>query len=190
MTTILSVIDTRQYEEQGDRWVPIPGSGNARDCDRCRRSHEVHATVRYLDGRTAVVGTGCMGLGPEAARRAASRASTVARLRAALRKYEAERESACEVRAWAEELVPPAIVDADPAAHCGIPGIVCGDSWVAVHLARGPHELEERRALVVILWRADRRDERAGRRVRDLYRIEYDISDTLRRLALAEEQHS
>ena len=79
---ILSVVDTRQYEERGDRMVPIPGSGDARDCDRCGRAHEVHATVAYEGGRTAVVGTGCMGLGAEAGRRVASSAGTVAKYQA------------------------------------------------------------------------------------------------------------
>lgn len=57
---ILSVVDTREYEEQGDRWVPIPGSGEVNECSRCGREHEVHATVELEDGSTVVVGTGCM----------------------------------------------------------------------------------------------------------------------------------
>ena len=56
---ILRVVDTRQYEEQDDRWVPIPGSGDAAECARCRRLHEVHATVELSDGTSAVVGVGC-----------------------------------------------------------------------------------------------------------------------------------
>lgn len=57
---ILEVRDTREYMEDGDRWVAIPGSGAVRECDRCGRRHEVHATVVLEDGTTAVVGTGCM----------------------------------------------------------------------------------------------------------------------------------
>lgn len=79
---ILRVVDTRDYVEQGDRWVPVPGSGQARECDRCGRLHEVHAYVEAPDGHTMVVGTGCMGLGPEAARKYAAKAGTVARLNA------------------------------------------------------------------------------------------------------------
>ena len=56
---IISVIDTRDYEEEGDRWVAIPGSGDEHSCDRCGRSHEVLATVELEDGTQAVVGTGC-----------------------------------------------------------------------------------------------------------------------------------
>ena len=80
---ILKVIDTREYEEIADgKWAPIPGSGNARECDRCGRLHEVHAYVEAPDGTTLIVGTGCMGLGPEVARKLASKAGTIARLTA------------------------------------------------------------------------------------------------------------
>lgn len=56
---IIAVRDTRAYEEQGDRWVPIPGSGNHRTCDRCGRDHEVHVDVELSDGRVACIGQGC-----------------------------------------------------------------------------------------------------------------------------------
>lgn len=60
ITKILAVVDTREYMEDGDRWVAIPGSGLENECERCGRLHEVHATVELADGTTAVVGTGCM----------------------------------------------------------------------------------------------------------------------------------
>lgn len=56
---IIAVRDTRAYEEQGDRFVPIPGSGEARECDRCGRDHEVHVDVELSDGRVACIGQGC-----------------------------------------------------------------------------------------------------------------------------------
>lgn len=56
---ILAVQDTRQYEEQGDRWVPIPGSGQERECDRCHRTHEIHIDVELSDGTVACIGQGC-----------------------------------------------------------------------------------------------------------------------------------
>ena len=62
MTAIVRIIairDTRQYEEHGDRWVPIPGSGESRPCDRCDRDHEVHVDVELTDGSTACIGSGC-----------------------------------------------------------------------------------------------------------------------------------
>lgn len=56
---VVKVVDTRSYVEDGDRFVPVPGSGQVRDCDRCGRPHEVHAYVELDDGKTIVVGTGC-----------------------------------------------------------------------------------------------------------------------------------
>lgn len=56
---ILSVVDTRQFEEIGDRWVPIPGSGHDHICSRCGRPHEIHATVLLDNGTEMLVGTGC-----------------------------------------------------------------------------------------------------------------------------------
>jgi hypothetical protein len=105
---ILKVIDTREYEEIADgKWAAIPGSGNARECDRCGRLHEVHAYVETADGTTMIVGTGCMGLGPEVARKLASKAGTVARLTAE-REHVADLLTACEVaRQEAAKLTPP-----------------------------------------------------------------------------------
>lgn len=57
---VLEVEDTREYEEGPDgRFHPIPGSGNIRQCSRCGRDHEIHATVELSDGTTEIVGVGC-----------------------------------------------------------------------------------------------------------------------------------
>jgi hypothetical protein len=56
---ILSVRDTRDRIEVGDRWVPVPGSGDLRPCDRCCREHEIHVDVELSDGRQANIGSGC-----------------------------------------------------------------------------------------------------------------------------------
>jgi len=56
---VIEVEDTRDYIEENDRFVPIPGTGIFNECERCGRRHEVHATVGLSDGTTAVVGTGC-----------------------------------------------------------------------------------------------------------------------------------
>lgn len=57
---VLEVVDTREWVQgPDDRWVAIPGSGDARECSRCGRVHEVHAHVELDDGSQAVVGTGC-----------------------------------------------------------------------------------------------------------------------------------
>lgn len=82
---VLEVVDTREYEEDGDRFVPVVGSGSPRDCDRCGRLHEVHAHVELDDGSEAVVGTGCMRQDEadvaSRVRSMARRASSLARLR-------------------------------------------------------------------------------------------------------------
>lgn len=56
---ILAVRDTRDRIEVGDRWVPVPGSGHLRPCDRCCREHEIHVDVELSDGRHANIGSGC-----------------------------------------------------------------------------------------------------------------------------------
>lgn len=56
---VISVEDTRDYIEENDRFVPLSGTGILNECERCGRSHEVHATVALSDGTTAIVGTGC-----------------------------------------------------------------------------------------------------------------------------------
>lgn len=82
----LSITDTRQYMEDGDRLVPVPGSGDIATCERCGRAHEVHAVVELASGRTATVGTGCAERdSTEMAskmRRGASAAKRLAKLRA------------------------------------------------------------------------------------------------------------
>lgn len=85
--TILSVVDTRAYEEgPDDRFHPIPHSGDARECDRCHKDHEIHATVRDADGQTYTVGVGCARTGSiefdSRIKSATSAAMTLARLRA------------------------------------------------------------------------------------------------------------
>ena len=56
---VISVTDTREYEEVGERWVPVAGSGIEHECCRCGRLHVVHAEVELSDGTRTIVGTGC-----------------------------------------------------------------------------------------------------------------------------------
>jgi hypothetical protein len=177
---ILRVVDTRTYEEVNDRWVPIPGSGNARECDRCGRLHEVHAEVQYPDGRIAVVGTGCMGLGSAVARRSASRAARIARLHAELRKLEAERDRTCAAWEHAVQLPVPAIVDQ---VHRTMPGIACGDVWVSTRFATTAQDLADRKALAVEHWHQKRAAEHLGvLSIRPLWSYESRIRDVLDQL--------
>lgn len=57
---VVSVRDTRAFEDTDFGMRPIPGSGDARSCDRCGRVHEVHAVVELANGARQTVGTGCM----------------------------------------------------------------------------------------------------------------------------------
>jgi hypothetical protein len=72
---VIKVRDTRSYEEQGDRWVPIPGSGDAHECERCNRLHEIHATVQDTNGNYGTVGVGCMGAETAEVRRLSGQAT-------------------------------------------------------------------------------------------------------------------
>jgi len=115
ITKVLSVTDTRQYEEISDRWVAIPGTGEANECARCGRLHEVHAVVALSDGTTATVGTGCMSATDmdatvaAALKSATSAAKTVARLRAQLASLQARREQHRAAIHAAQALPFPAI---------------------------------------------------------------------------------
>ena len=57
---VVSIEDTRDVIEKDDRFIPVPGTGITLSCEACGRDHEVHATVIFDDGSSAVVGTGCM----------------------------------------------------------------------------------------------------------------------------------
>lgn len=156
---IVKIEDTREYEEQGDRWVPIPGSGEARDCSRCGRSHEIHATVELVDGSTTVVGTGCAAresadLAP-AFRSGESRAKRVKALRAELARALALVSERDTVVADVAAMQPPAVdvsVDHDAGRYRG----VCGDAFVFAFF-RHEHDFHSR---AVAAWRARRVAER------------------------------
>lgn len=89
---IVRVTDTRTYEEQGDRWVPIPGSGVESECARCNRIHEIHAEIIDATGRGAIVGVGCMHATTAEQRRLSSKATRTARRAAKERAQAAARE--------------------------------------------------------------------------------------------------
>lgn len=179
---IIQVVDTRQYEEQGDRWVPIPGSGNLRECDRCGRTHEVHATVKYADGTVKVVGTGCMDLGKEIARKVAAKASTRARIAAQLAAAEAKLAAGLELEAKVNALVAPAVTDG-PVETWG-PTLVCGDAKVGTKFANG--NMSERYEAVVRAWRHNRAVElNGGEYPTAVYSLRLAVEDIRRRLQKA-----
>lgn len=154
---ILEVVDTRDYMEEGDRWVPIPGSGAPNQCDRCGRTHEVHARVILADGANAIVGTGCMGKDSVAkeARSLAMKARRRIELTSALEKVRQELTAA--VGAWARVEALPA-----PPIEEGIvrtlsdgteqPIIRCGDAEIWLHSPATRTVRED----VVRCWRGKR----------------------------------
>ena len=111
---ILAVRDTRDRIEVGDRFVPVPGSGDLRPCDRCCREHEVHVDVELSDGRRANIGSGCAkGESMEVQSRlksAVSAAKTRSKLRAELAVAKDEHDHALAAWKDVESLHPPAPV--------------------------------------------------------------------------------
>lgn len=138
---VLSIVDSREYVEVGDKFVPVSGSGEIRSCDRCARDHEVHATVELSNGSLAIVGTGCargesaeivraLALGASKAKRVARLEAELAAARARLARWDA---AAAEVATLeVPEIVDFAIERTDPRAIAlglpPIPAIACGDA--------------------------------------------------------------
>ena len=164
ITKVLSATDTREWVEgPDDRWHPIGGSGDARECDRCGRAHEVHVTVELEDGTSAVVGTSCAKAEsidvPRAITTAAGRATRRAKALAEFTHYSAvwERAETIARQVWALDF-PPIVVTPDPSEHAPRRiEITCGDARCWSHYdGLSP----ERRECVVGSWRARRLDER------------------------------
>ena len=120
---IIAVRDTRDRIEVGDRWVPVPGSGQLRPCDRCGREHEIHVDVELSDGRRANIGSGCAkGESMEVQSRlksAVSAAKTRSKLRAELAVAREEHARAVQARQEVEALHAPApdLREEVPTAH-------------------------------------------------------------------------
>jgi hypothetical protein len=157
---ILAVRDTRDRIEVGDRWVPVPGSGDLRPCDRCCREHEIHVDVELSDGRRANVGSGCAkGESMEVQSRlksAVSAAKTRSRLAAEL--AVAREEHARATQAWSEvEALSPPPAELleeipDPRGVRQIWGMGDAHVWV---LPSSKFDVERRQALLSS-WRRNR----------------------------------
>lgn len=157
---IISIEDTRTYEEQGDRWVAIPGSGQDHECSRCGRLHEVHATVRLEDGSLAIIGTGCAkGDSMEGAiRRGASTAKTRARNQAKLAKLDARLKEVLRIMADVAALELPPVERDTVARKVGrdkgkaIPVLRMGETTVWL---TGAGSEKERLEDLASSWRCD-----------------------------------
>ena len=101
--TVVSVVDTRTYVEEDDRFVPVAGSGDPHNCDRCGRRHEVHANIVDATGQGGVVGVGCMDATTSEARRLSTVAAREAKERA---RAQAASEAAAELERIARDLPP------------------------------------------------------------------------------------
>lgn len=161
---IIAIRDTRQYEEQGDRWVPIPGSGTERECDRCGRMHEIHVDVELDNRATAVIGQGCArGESMDVQSRiksGISAALTRARLAAAFRRTAQRLAAAREVRSMVADMIPPPITLLDtmpdqyrPGSEIRVYG--CGDAhqWIRPGDCRTDREIKE---MLQRSWRSNR----------------------------------
>jgi hypothetical protein len=188
---ILAVRDTRNYEEQGDRWIAVPGSGQERECDRCRRPHEVHVDVELSDGTVACIGRGCaQGDSMEAPiGRAVTSEITRARLEHQLSRARAELTTA--ERTWTEVEAlpqPPAMVveTREEASRCRgtleIWGM--GDQTVWTFPSEGGFD-QERRGALTRYWREAQYHARARRLP---WEIRSEVKDLARRLARAKQR--
>ena len=143
---VIKVVDTRTYEEgPDDKWHPIPGSGNVRQCDRCGKDHEIHAEVELEDGTHRIVGTGCSNhpsINKEItklARKAAT--SKINQLKAEKQKVLAEEYA--NAYALVEKMAPPAITES--LRDDGIKVLHMGDVqvWINAHtVALNDHNTE------------------------------------------------
>lgn len=191
---LLSVRDTRDRIEIGDRWVPVPGSGDLRPCDRCCREHEIHVDVELSDGQRANIGSGCAnGESMEVQSRlksAVSAAKTRSRLRAELAVAKDELSQARAVWKEVDKLSPPTprLVEEipDPRGVRQVWGMDDAHVWV---LPGGTFGAERRQALVNS-WRGDRFRERAGKLSPYTSIYENRVSDLEDRLAKIERKLS
>ena len=161
---ILAVRDTRDRIEVGDRWVPVPGSGQLRPCDRCGREHEIHVDVELSDGRRANIGSGCAkGESMEVQSRlksAVSAAKTRSKLLAELAVAKDDHERA--LAAWREvealHAPSPELLEETPDTRGTRQVWGMGDANVWT-LAGRPFDAERRQALLNS-WRSRRYKER------------------------------
>ncbi len=185
---ILDVRDTRDRIEVGDRWVPVPGSGDLRPCDRCCRDHEIHVDVELSDGRRANIGSGCAkGESMDVKSRlksAVSAAKTRSRLRAELAL--AREEHARAAAAWREvealRAPPPELLEEVAATHGTRQVWGMGDANVWT-LAGGRGFDAERRETLLNAWRNNRYRERGFSRSPYSYQREAeDLADRLAKI--------
>lgn len=184
---ILGVRDTRDRIEIGDRWVPVPGSGQLRPCDRCGREHEIHVDVELSDGRRANIGSGCaQGESLEVQGRlksAVSAAKTRSKLRAELDVAKTEHAAALEAWRAVEALhaPPPVLLEEIPETHGDRQIWSMGDAQVWTTPGSREGFSAERRQALLSAWRSARFQERGFER--SLHSYKRHVDDLTDRLA-------
>lgn len=184
---IIDVRDTRDRIEIGDRFVPVPGSGDLRPCDRCCREHEIHVDVELSDGRRANIGSGCAkGESMEVQGRlksAVSATKTRSKLRAELAVARDDHARAAQAWREVEAIQPPApvLVEEVPDRYGTRQEWGMGDAIVWV-LPGGTFN-DERRQALLNSWRGRRYEERGFRsRPYDYQRRVEDLTDRLAKI--------
>lgn len=160
--TVESVVDTREWVEGADdKWHPIPGSGSGRSCDRCGRTHEIHATVTDSTGATFTVGVGCSGADTATARRISTAATSAARdtARAAHAARAGEQVDQVLDAAAALDFDPAGCVRVEPESGKGFAWLHFDDAQVLVHSWA---DIDERTRVLEGVWRGLRAAELAG----------------------------
>lgn len=182
---IVAVRDTRDVIEIDDRFVPIPGTGDARACDRCGRTHEIHVEVVLSDGRSSTLGAGCArGESVEIQSKiksAISAAKTRSRLAAELADLRAQQAAYKAIAAEVEALELPAVtlVEETVDERGRGPRRVYAMGDANVWTLPGCDFNAERRAALVSSWRSNRIAERGA--LRQVY--SHTIDDLETRLA-------
>lgn len=184
---VLSVVDTREYEEIGDRFVPIPGSGNANTCSRCARTHEIHWTVLLESNEQAVMGGSCANaaaIDEKAVRGAEDGACRLARLEKELSHWKSRFAELSAVVVQVEALPRPEFTIETMTLSSGnsFPVIRLGDGDVIWCQFEGI--TPERKSLAERSWMSKRISERTTIR-KPLYEIKDIIAQTERNLMSA-----
>lgn len=184
---VVSVVDTREYEEVGDSFVPVPGSGNPNACGRCGREHEIHWTVLLEGGDQAVVGGSCAksgSLDPKLVMSAERLASREKRLARELAAYEGQLAELERVIAEVRSLPKPAFTAGEKILSDGkkIPTIFMGDGDEVWCQFEG--HTEERERVAMNSWESKRIAERT-RVKHDLYLLRDFVKMTRKNLELA-----
>jgi hypothetical protein len=155
---VLSVRDTRVYEETPEgTWKPIPGSGVEHQCDRCGRTHEVHAEVLLDTGKRAIVGTSCMRAeSPEIIRQMLSlqrRQRRLAELQRDKARYDAARAAWLRARSIVAAMPVPEVT-VTRQGEGGRWEYRCGDGYPCwSHVPPEIDDYEQRRRCAIDAWR-------------------------------------